>query len=113
MFEITSDALTNAESMLRQTMHVCVASDTQMIQSFDWFKWRFVFPTKCMNLRYIIRYNVILANQKNEPCVYHWLRALAMFDAARSPAFVGATDMISSVLLIRKLMLTSDFLQCY
>ena len=30
-----------AENSLCQTLQVCVTSDTQKIQSFDWPKWRF------------------------------------------------------------------------
>jgi len=34
--------------------------------------------------------------------MYRWLRALVMFDVTCFPAFVGASDVISSVLSIRK-----------
>jgi len=37
MLEIMFDAVTNVGKQ-RQTLHVCVPRDTQMIQSFDWLK---------------------------------------------------------------------------
>jgi len=49
----------------------------------------------------MITHNVIWANQKTEFFVYRWLRALAMFGVTSFAAFVGASDVISSVLSIR------------
>ena len=40
------------------------------------------------NLRFAITYSVIWANQKTELFEYHWLRALAMFDAMSFPAIL-------------------------
>jgi len=54
--------------------------------------------TKGGNLHYVIKYNVIWANQKTESFVYHWLCPLAKFDRMCFPAFVGALDVILSVL---------------
>jgi len=52
----------------------------------------------------VIAHNVILANQKKiESAVYRWLRAHAMFDITWFPTFVGASDVISSVLSIHLL----------
>ena len=56
--------------------------------------------TKGKELRSIIRNNVIRANQKTESFVYHWLGALAMLDVTYFAKFVGASDIISSVLSI-------------
>jgi len=65
-------------------------------------------PTKGGKLCYVITH-VILANQKTESTVYWWISTLAMFDATCFPAFVRASGIISSVLLIR-LFLTSAIL---
>jgi len=54
-----------------------------------------------VNLRYVITY-VICATQKTESWVYRWLRARAMFDVTRFPAFVWALDVIFSFLSILK-----------
>ena len=48
--------------------------------------------TKGWNLRYVIMYNVIWANQKTKSFVYRWLHAHAMF----VPTFVGASDVIEA-----------------
>ena len=48
----------------------------------------------------VIMHNVIWDNQKAEFSVYRWLHAHAMFDCTCFPAFVGVSDVISSVLLI-------------
>jgi len=48
-------------------------------------------------------YSIIWANQKTESFVYRWLCTYAMFDVTRFSAFVGITDVISSILSIRKL----------
>jgi len=55
------------------------------------------FPTKGGKLRNDVTH-VILANHKTERCVHGWLREHAMFDAACFPAFVGASNVTSSVL---------------
>jgi len=55
-------------------------------------------PTKGGKLRNVITQNVVLANQKTESFVYQWLRALTMFNVTCFPAFVGVSDVISSVL---------------
>jgi len=58
-------------------------------------------PAKGGNLYNLITH--IWAEQKTESSVYHWLRALAMFDVTCYPAFVGALDIISCVQLKRLL----------
>jgi len=92
------------ESVLRQTLHVSAASDTQNIQSSDFFWTKRHFKrydkqvvnisinvsTTCWNdsdarqkrgnLRYAIAYNIIWANQKIKSSEHHCLRTLAMFD---------------------------------
>jgi len=57
-------------------------------------------PTKGGKLRNVITH-VIWANQKTESFVYRWLRTQAMFDVTCFPAFVGASDVILSILSIR------------
>jgi len=56
--------------------------------------------TKGEKQRNFVTPNIVWANQTTESFVYHWLCALAMFDVMRFPAFVGALDVISSLLLI-------------
>jgi len=46
----------------------------------------------------VITYNVVWANQKTESFVYCWLYALTMIDVTCFPAFLGASDLISSIL---------------
>jgi len=55
-------------------------------------------PTKGGKLCNDVTHNVILANHKTERCVRGWLREHAVFDAACFPAFVGASNVTSSVL---------------
>jgi len=66
-----------------------------------------VKTTLCMaksrDLRYVLTYNVIWANQNTDSFVYRWLRALAMIEVTRFPAFVGVSDVISAVMLRRQL----------
>ena len=57
-----------------------------------------LYVTKGENLHYVIRYNIIWANQKTESFVYCSLCPLAKFDVMCFPAFVGALDVILSVL---------------
>jgi len=47
----------------------------------------------------VILHNVIWANQKTEPFVYHWLRAHAMIVVTA----LGESDVISSILSISNL----------
>jgi len=58
-------------------------------------------PTKGGKLPDVITHNVIWDNQKNESFAYRWLRILAMCDITGFPAIVGASDVNSSVHLIR------------
>jgi len=58
-------------------------------------------PTKGRQLRNV-KTHIIWANQKTESLVYCWLQAHAMFDVTRSPAFVGALNVLSSVLSIHE-----------
>jgi len=58
------------------------------------------WPRKGETLLNVVKHNVMKANQKTESCFCHWLRAPAMVDVTCFPAFVGASDVISSVLLI-------------
>jgi len=55
------------------------------------------------SLRYLIMYNISMSNQKNEFSVYYWLWALAMFYITPFHAFVGTSNVILIVLLIRDL----------
>jgi len=48
--------------------------------------------------------NLIWANPKTQSFVYRWLHAHAMFDVMCFPAFVGALDVMSCVLLICELI---------
>jgi len=57
-------------------------------------------PRKGEKLLNVVMHNVIKANQKTESCFCHWLHAHAVVDVTCFPAFVGASDVISSVLLI-------------
>ena len=59
-------------------------------------------PTKYGKLRNVISHNIVPADQKSESFVYRWLRAITMFDVTCFPgsAFVGASDVVSRVLLI-------------
>jgi len=68
--------------------------------------WNYPFemtfgPSKSRNLHDVISENIIPANQKTELLVFCWLHAQIMFDVTWFPAFVGASDVISSVLSIR------------
>ena len=56
--------------------------------------------TKGRNSHIVITHNVFWAIQKTESFVYHWLRAHAMVDVTCFPAFVGPSDIISSILLV-------------
>ena len=56
---------------------------------------------KGRKLRNVITHNVIWTNQKTESSVYRWKRAHALFDVTFFPAFVGASEVISSVPSIR------------
>ena len=78
----------------------------------EFIKWRinnpFVEPpekmfgsTKCRKLLNAVMHNVICANQKTVSFVFCGLHAHAMFNRTCFPAFVGALDVISSVLSIR------------
>jgi len=49
---------------------------------------------------YIVSPNVIWTNQNTESFVYQWLRALTKLDVTGFPAFVRASNIISSILLI-------------
>jgi len=60
-------------------------------------------PTKGGNLRIVLTNNVVWANQKTESFVFRWLPTLAMFDVTCFPAFVGASDIISSLMSIHLL----------
>ena len=44
---------------------------------------------KCGNLRYIITYIAIWANQKTESFEYQWLHALEIFDVMSFPAILS------------------------
>ena len=48
--------------------------------------------------------DTILANQETESSVNPWLQAHAMLDVTGFPLFVGALDVISSVLSMRLLL---------
>jgi len=50
-------------------------------------------------LHYEKTYYIIGTNRKTEYFVYRWLSTIAMFDVTRFPAFVRASDVISSILL--------------
>ena len=65
-------------------------------------KWRLV-ATKGGKLRSVIMNNVIWTNKKTESPVYSWQCAHASFDVTCFPAFVGASDVILSVLSVHKL----------
>ena len=54
-------------------------------------------PTKSGKLLNTKTHNVISANQKAASFVYRWLRTRAMFNVLCIPAFVEASDIISSV----------------
>jgi len=56
--------------------------------------------TKGGKLHIIMAHNVIWANQKTDSFVYRRLGAHKMFDITCFPAFFGASNVISSVLLI-------------
>ena len=51
---------------------------------------------KKRELSYTITYNVIWATKKTETFLYHWLRALAMFNVTSFPAILLASDVMSS-----------------
>jgi len=53
-------------------------------------------PTKAMILCYVMIYNIIQANQKDEYYVYLWLCAHPLLKVACFPTFVGASEVISS-----------------
>ena len=57
--------------------------------------------SKGRKLRNVITNNVIRIKQKTESFVHRWQRAHVSFQVTRFPAFVGASDVISSVLSIR------------
>jgi len=78
----------------------------------DNLKWRYIWQN-AGNLHYIITHNVIWANQKTKSFVCHWLHTIAMFDITYFPAIVGATDVISKVLLIRLLRIYCWFVGYY
>jgi len=57
-------------------------------------------PTNSGKLLNVITHNVISTNQTTQSVVYRWLHAHAMFNVMCCPACVGASDVISSVVLI-------------
>jgi len=61
--------------------------------------WRYVCERR--ELTFFITYKVIWANQKIASLVYRWLRSLVILHVTRFHAFVGASDVISSVMSIR------------
>jgi len=66
----------------------------------DHLKWRLV-REKAGNYATTQRRRLIWANWKTETFMYRWPRAHASFDVTCFPAFVGASNVISSVLSIR------------
>jgi len=60
-------------------------------------------PTKDRKLHKVITNNIIWAYQKKE---FLWLRAHAMFDITRFPAFIKALEIISSFSVDRLNQLT-------
>jgi len=61
--------------------------------SIDRLKWRSMLRQKAGNkLTSLHTTSLIKANQKIKCFVYRWLRALAMFDVTRIPAFVGVSS---------------------
>ena len=58
-------------------------------------------PTKGRKVCNVIAHNIILTNQKTESFVFPWLRSHSTFDVTCFPAFVGASDIISSILSLR------------
>ena len=69
-------------------------------QPFCWTTWNAVGQTKVIKLNYVITY-IIWANQKTGSFVYRGLHTLLMFEVTCFLAFVGALDVISSILAIR------------
>jgi len=69
----------------------------------DHLKWRLV-ATKGGKLCNAITHSVIWTNQMSESAVYCWQRAHAPYDVTCFPGFVGAWNVISSVLSIRKFL---------
>jgi len=55
-----------------------------------------VWSEKSGNSHNVITHNVILADKKNESFMYGWLHTHAIFDVICLPAFVRASDVISS-----------------
>jgi len=64
-------------------------------------------PIEGGKLRNIITHDIIWDNQKAEFSVYRWLHAHAMFDVTCFPTFVGVSDVISSILLIRPFLVVT------
>ena len=91
---------------LRQTSHVCVVIsgglpyDVLTTRLSDHTKWRSI-ATKGGNFPDAITHNVIWTNEKTKSCVYLWQCAQASLDVTCFSAFVGASDVISSVPSIR------------
>jgi len=84
------------QACMHQVIHVH-AIDVSTNRLSDHLKWRYVWQKAGI---YVIGYNVIWANQKTESYVYRWLRALALFNVTRFSAFVGESDVISSILSV-------------
>jgi len=68
-------------------------------------------PPNSGNIFNVIMHNVIWANQKTELFMFCWLPTHAMFDKTCFPAFVGASVVISSVLLIQLLCSSLQLLE--
>jgi len=59
--------------------------------------------TKGRKLCYIITHKIICANQNTESFVYRWVNEQTTFNIMRFSAFVGASNVISSVQSIDQL----------